>query len=233
MDQNKTTMSLKDFLTILFKHKWKILITFVTIVVTISIVTQTLLRSTRRRQRFLVKFGRENIYRSEVGQGGSWVSSSHEEMVNSEIQVLTSYDLIEKVVKTMDAELLFPAMAKRLLDKGRSGESLVAVAVPMFKGSLFVEGVKKSNVIQVSFQHESPRIAAQAVNLLVDFFKEKHLQVHSDPQSSFLEQQLKAYERCLEESENGLEVSNKSIRPYSLPEQRTLLLQQRKDLIPH
>ena len=227
MDQNKTTMSLKDFLTILFKHKWKILVTFVAIVVTITIVTQTLPPIYQATSTLLVKFGRENIYRSEVGQGGSWVSSSHEEMVNSEIQVLTSYDLIEKVVKTMEAELLFPAMAKKLLDKGRSGETLVAVAVPMFKGSLFVEGVKKSNVIQVSFEHESPRIAAQAVNLLVDLFKEKHLQVHSDPQSSFLEQQLTAYKRGLEESENSLEVYKQKYQTFSLPEQKTLLLQQR------
>jgi len=40
-----------------------------------------------------------------------------------------------------------------------------------------VEGIKKSNVIQVSFQHEDPRDAAEAVNLLVDFLTEKHLQV--------------------------------------------------------
>ena len=227
MEQNRTIMNLKDFLTILFKHKWKILVTFVAIVVTITIVTYTLPSIYQATSTLLVKFGRENLYRPEVGQGGSWVSSSHEEMVNSEIQVLTSYDLIEKVVKTMDAEFLYPVMAKKMWDKGKSGESLVAVAVPMFKGSLFVEGVKKSNVIQVSFQHESPRIATQAVNLLVDFFKEKHLQVHSDPQSSFLEQQLTAYEKGLEESENSLEVYKQKYQAFSLPEQKSLLLQQR------
>ena len=227
MEQNRTTMSLKDFLTILFKHKWKILITFVTIVVTITVVTLTLPSIYQATSTLLVKFGRENIYRSEMGDKSSWISLSSEEMVNSEIQVLTSHDLIENVVKTVGAERLYPVMAKRLRDKGRSGESLVAVAVPMFKGSLLVEGVKKSSVIQVSFEHEDPQIAAQAVNLLIDFFKEKHLQVHSAPQSSFLEQQLTAYERGLEESENNLETYKQKFQVFSLPEQRTLLLQQR------
>jgi uncharacterized protein involved in exopolysaccharide biosynthesis len=62
---------------------------------------------------------------------------------------------------------------------------------------------------------------------LVDFFKEKHLQVHSDPQSSFLEQQLTAYEKGLEESENSLEVYKQKYQAFSLPEQKSLLLQQR------
>ncbi len=219
--------SLRDFFTILFKHKWKILVTFVAVVATITIVTLKLPSIYQATSTLLVKFGRENIYRSEVGQTGSWVSLSHEEMVNSEIQILTSYDLIETVVKMMGAERLYPVMAKNVREKGGSEESLVAVAVPMFKGSLSVEGVKKSSVIQVSFEHESPGIAAQAVNLLVDLFKEKHLQVHSDPQSSFLEQQLTAYRTGLKESENSLEMYRQKHQAFSLPEQKTLLLQQR------
>jgi len=218
---------LRDFFTILFKHKWKILVTFVAIVVTITIVTLRLPTIYQATSTLLVKFGRENIYRSEVGQAGSWVSLSHEEMVNSEIQILTSDDLIETVVKKMGAERLYPVMTENFREKGGSGESLVTVAIPRFKGSLSVEGIKKSNVIQVSFQHESPGIAAQAVNLVVDLFREKHLQVHSDPQSSFLEQQLTAYGRGLKESENSLEAYRQEHQAFSLPEQKTLLLQQR------
>jgi uncharacterized protein involved in exopolysaccharide biosynthesis len=227
MEQNIQTSSMRDFLTILFKHKGKILITFVTIVVTITIVTLTLPPVYEAASTLLVKFGRENIYRSEVGERGSWISLGNEEMVNSEIQVLTSLDLIEKVVKAIGADRLYPVMAKVLRERGRSEESLVIAAVPKFKGSLSVEGVKKSNAIQVSFEHENPQIAAQAVNLLVDFFKEKHLQVYSDPQSPFLEQQLLTYEQSLEQSENDLEAYKQKFKVFSLPEQIRLLLEQR------
>jgi uncharacterized protein involved in exopolysaccharide biosynthesis len=224
MEQNRTTATIRDFLTVLFKHKWKILTTFVTVVITVTMVTWTIPKFYQATSTLLVKFGRENIYRSEVGERGSWLSVGHEEMVNSEVQILTSRDLIERVVTTMDPELLYPVMAKSLRDKGTSGESLVAAAVPVFRNSLSVQGAKKSNVVLVSFQHESPEIAAQAVNLLVDFYKEKHLQVHSDPKSSFLEQQLRAYERGLEESEDRLETYRQQHQTLSLPEQKTLLL---------
>jgi len=95
---------------------------------------------------------------------------------------------------------------------------------------LNIEGIKKSNVIEIAFQHEDPRMAAQAVNLLVEFFKEKHLQAYSDPKSSFLEQQLAAYDLKLKESQNQMEAFRQKHRVFSLEEQRSLLLKQRTEL---
>ena len=68
------------------------------------------------------------------------------------------------------------------------------------------------------------------MNLLVDLLKEKHLQVYSDPKSSFLEQQLSAYDQKLKESQNQLEAFKQKYRVFSLEEQRTLLLRQRTEL---
>jgi uncharacterized protein involved in exopolysaccharide biosynthesis len=48
-------------------------------------------------------------------------------------------------------------------------------AVQRFAKSLRVLGVRKSNVITVLFQHAKAEIAAKAVNLLVDNFRDKQL----------------------------------------------------------
>jgi uncharacterized protein involved in exopolysaccharide biosynthesis len=69
-------------------------------------------------------------------------------------------------------------------------------------------------------------VAARAVNLLVDDYKEKHLQVFSDPQSSFLEQQLAEYEQKLKQSESRMEAFKRENRIFSPEEQRSLLLKQ-------
>lgn len=227
MESNGTLLNRRDLLVVLFKHRWKILTIFATIVVIVPLVVWSMPDIYQATSTMLVKFGRENIYRSEVGERGSWVSLSHEEMVNSEVQILTSRDLIERVVEAVGPQLLYPEMVEGAREKGATVGSLADLAVPMFKASLFVEGVKKSNIIMVSFQHENPRIAAHAVNLLVDLFKEKHLQVHSEPKSSFLEQQLTIYERGLRESEDRLEAYRQQHQTFSLPDQKSLLLQQR------
>jgi uncharacterized protein involved in exopolysaccharide biosynthesis len=230
MEQQNQAGSLRDFLTVLFKHKYTILIIFVAVVITVTVGSFLLPPTYEAKSSLLIKFGREYIYRSEVGERVSdsrpSIPLNQEEVINSEIQILTSRDLIEKVITTLEVENIYPD----LVENPSKMMTPLQAAVLQFEEELSVEGIKKSNVIEISFQHKDPRIAAQAVNLLVDFLKEKHLQVYSDPKSSFLEQQLSAYEQRLKESQNQLEVFKQKYRVFSLEEQRTLLLKQRTDL---
>jgi uncharacterized protein involved in exopolysaccharide biosynthesis len=82
-------------------------------------------------------------------------------------------------------------------------------------------------LIAVSFRHEKASIATKAVNTLVEFFKEKHLQVFSDPKSSFLEAQLKEYEEKLKKSENTMGNFAQRNRVFSPEEEKAMLLKER------
>ena len=230
MEQQDQVNSLRDFLTVLFKHKYTILVTFLAVVSTVTIGSFLLAPTYEAKSSLLVKFGREYIYRPEVGERasnmGSMIPLNQEEVINSEVQILTSRDLIEKVIATAGVETVYPDLARNPSAKITPLEA----AIQQFEKALSVEGIKKSNVIEIAFQHKDPRVAAQAVNLLVDFFNEKHLQVYSDPKSSFLEQQLTAYDERLKESQDQLEAFKQKYRVFSLEEQRTLLLKQRADL---
>ncbi|MFH1703496.1 MAG: GNVR domain-containing protein [Nitrospirota bacterium] len=229
IEKQKKTGSLRDFMSILFKHKQKILVVFLATVITVTVGSFLIPPTYEAKSSLLVKFGREYIYQPEVGerpQDMRLIPLDQEEVINSEIQILTSRDLIEKVIRTLGIEKIYPELAK----SPSKNIAPIEKAILQFKKKLFTEGIKKSNVIQVSFQHKEPQIAAQAVNLLVDFFKEKHLQVFSDPRSSFLEQQLVTYEQKLKESENNLESFKQRHRVSSLDEQRSLFLKQRTDL---
>ena len=225
MERVAQTRGLRDFLTIPFKHKYKILVTFLATVAVVTAGSFLIAPTYEAKSTLLVKFGREHIHRPEAGES-AFIPLSQEEVINSEVQILSSQDLIEKVIKTIKAENLYPALAAA--PPGRV--PLLAAAVHRFEKNLTVEGIKKSNVIQVSFQHRDPTMAARVVNLLVDSLREKHLNVYSDPRSSFLEQQLGAFELRLRESQDRLEEFKQKNRVYSLEEQRTLLLHQRTGL---
>jgi uncharacterized protein involved in exopolysaccharide biosynthesis len=121
---------------------------------------------------------------------------------------------------------MYPDLAK---DQSRDKRSM-DVAVARFEQSLNVEDVMKSSVILVSFEHKNPKIASESVNLLVDYFREKHLQVFSSPQSSFLEGQVAVIRNKLLASETEMQSFKQKNRVYSLDEQRSLLLKQRTDL---
>lgn len=215
--------TLRDFLTVLFKHKYKILTVFFVIVCSVILGTFLLPPTYEAKSSLLVKFGREYIYRPEVGDKSPVIAVNHEEIVNSEISIITSRDLIEKVITSLTIQNIYPDLIKSPPSKTTPMEA----AVIIFQKKLRVEGVKKANIIEVAFQHEDPRIAAKAVNLLIDFYKVKHLQVYSGQESSFLDEQLVAYDKKLKESENNLESFKQNNQVFSLNEQRSLQLQQR------
>jgi len=218
---------LRDFLTVLFKRRRLILATFAAIVATVTVATFLLPPAYEAEARLLVRVGRENVYRSEVGSDQPQVLSfNNEEVINSETNILTSRDLIARVVSSLTVDQLYPGLAKHPPRRGTPQDA----AVQRLGRDLTVEGMRKSNVIRVSLRHEDPRMAAKGLNLLVEYFKEKHLQAYSDPQSSYLKEQLAAYAQRLERSQEGLEAFKQANRVFSLEEQRTLLLTQRAGL---
>ena len=224
--QESSGGSLRDFLAILFKRKAAILTIFLATVITVAVGSFLMAPTYEARSSLLVKFGREFIYRPEVGDKAPMISFNQEEAINSEINILTSQDIIERVIKTIGLENIYPELAKNPPARMTPLEA----AVIGFQKKLTAEGIKKSSVIEVSFQHQDPKVVARAVNLVVDFFKEKHLAVHSGTESTFLESQTDLYDQELKNSENRLEAFKQKNRVYSLDEQRSLLLRQRTEL---
>jgi uncharacterized protein involved in exopolysaccharide biosynthesis len=217
----------RDFLHVLFKHKAKILTIFIATVVTVTLGSFLIAPVYEATASLLVKIGREYITRPEVGDARNLpIVVNQEEMINSEIEILNKRELIEKVITTMGVSTIYPQLASNPPAKITPLEA----AVLQFSKDLTVEGVKKSSVISVSFQHRDPAVAAKALTLLIDFFREKHLEVFSNPQSSFLEKQLADYQQRLKESESALEAFKQQNQVYSLGEQRSLLLKQQVEL---
>ena len=218
--------NLRDFLTVLFKHKSKIIFIFLSIVIIVTVVTFLLPPVYEAKSSLMVKIGRENIYNPEVGDINPILSINTEEVLNSEISILTSRDLFEKVITTLKIENIYPDLIK----SPPANMTPLDAAIILFGKNLSAEGIKKSNVINVTFQNKDPLIAAKAVNLLVDYFREKHLQVYSNTKSSFLDKQLAVYDQKLKQAATSLEDYKQKNHIYSLDEQRTLLLKQRTEL---
>lgn len=223
MDERRETNSVRDLLTILFKYKKRIITTFFVVVLAVAAVSFLMTPLYEARSSFLVKFGREYYFTPETPSETRPVSFAppREELLNSEIQILTNHDLIERVVMAIGIKALYPAFLVSIPKEE---------AISRFKQDLTAEVVKKTNVLEVAFRHKDPALAARSVNLLVDLFREKHLEVLSDPKSSFLEAQLASYAQRLQNTEERLDAFKKEHGVFSLEEQRALLLQQRMTL---
>ena len=226
MEEQHQTYSLRDLLAILFKHKYKILIPFVVIAIgTVVVAKLTTQKQFVARAVLMVKFGREFQPVSEMpGQGPPGINQ--DAIINTEMQILTGSDLAKKLLETAGVYNLYPDLAKSQV----TGLALQETASLQFRQNLFVKPVPKTNLIEVYYRHDNPVVAAKAVNQLVDLFQEKHLQVFSENKTPFLEEQEKAYQEKLKESENRLTGFRQKYEVYALDDQKGLLIKQRADL---
>jgi uncharacterized protein involved in exopolysaccharide biosynthesis len=179
------------------------------------------------RSSLILKLGRENIFRPEVGEPSRIVEFNKEAALESEISIITSKELVRQVVSALGVEKVYP----EYLDPEENINDPLEKSVGTFSRDLSANTLKGSNVIEVSYLNPRPQVAAEALNLLIEKLKEKHLQVFSDPKASFLTQQLRDYQKQLEQSEENLQAfKHRHDLSSPLLEQQSRLLNQRADL---
>ena len=218
--------SLRDLVTLLAKHKWKILTGFLGTVGAVMTVSFFMAPIYEAQTSLMVKMGREHMYRSEVGANAPPVSFDQERIVESEIQILTSRDLVRRVLEVIALEDMYPDLVKH----PPRGITPLEAGIREMQDNLAIVKAKDSNVIKIALQHENPQIAKKALALLVTFFTEKHLEVFSTPKATFLEKQVVMYQQKLNESKTNLQNYKQKHGLSSLEEERRLVLEQRRDL---
>ncbi len=211
-------------MTIFFKRKLMILAVFFGTVTTVTFGTFLMTPTYEAESTLMVKMGREHVYQPEVGSATPAISFDQERVVESEMQILQSRDLLARVIESIGVENIYPDF--------ESGEDRVIHlenSITQMQKDLSIAGVKNSNVIRVAFQHHDPEMAAKAVNLLIDFLLERHLQIFSNPRAGFLESQVAARQESLNDARDTLQDFKQRHGLSSLQEEQRLLLAQRRD----
>lgn len=221
-------MTVTDAIRIIFRYRRNIILTFLTVLTAVAAVTFLMKPVYEAKASLLVKMLKEDSSRPRMtpDDGSLPLTLTQDEIINTEIQIITGRELTQKVITALQVARIYPAIAAN----AKNEAAMMDQAVRAFQSSLKVYGVRKSNVITISFQHTDPQIAAKAVNLLVDDFQAKHLELHSDPQSSFIGTEVSDLKQKLNSSQKELQEYEQNHRAFSLDEQRSLLLNQRVQL---
>lgn len=210
--------SLRDFLHVIFKRKNQILLFFIITVFTVAIGTFVMKPTYEANAQILVKMGRENLYVPPNSTNSQIINVNRDNQINSEIELLKSQSLAETVIKSLGHDSIYEGIEYQ--------ESVLK-----FQKSLSVAGIKKSDVIAISFKHSDPKMAAKIVNTLSNAYLEEHLLIHKNPQSyNFFEDQSQVLKTKLEQSEAALETLKQQNQVTDLDEQQKLLLKHIADL---
>jgi uncharacterized protein involved in exopolysaccharide biosynthesis len=214
---------LQDLMMVISRQWRKMAAVFLATVVTAGIGTLLQTPIYEATSTLMVKFGRQNIYRTEVGDHRFFVNDDWETIIAAELQILNSRDLLQDVLLSLGVEKVYPDIAENAPDE----TTALSAAVGLLENSLSIQGVADSNVIGVSFRHPAPETTATVVNQIVDLFQEKHVLLFGDPQATtFLEEKVSTYKKMLDESEEQLKNYQLENEAFELEEQRTQLLRQ-------
>jgi uncharacterized protein involved in exopolysaccharide biosynthesis len=233
-------VSLRDFLNVIFKRKFQILLFFLVTFSTVAFATLLARPTYQAVAQVLVKIGRENIYVPETGSSNPVVSINREEQINSEIEILKSPSLVKEVVESVGPTVIYPQLAAQkpgilasMLSAAKDQEAALPVEKAMLtlQKQLDVQGIKKSNIIEVSFKHHDPQMAAFVVNTLARRYLNRHVEVYKTPHSyEFFQQQSELLKKKLTAAEDRLKELKERYNITMLADQQKILFQRAQDI---
>jgi uncharacterized protein involved in exopolysaccharide biosynthesis/Mrp family chromosome partitioning ATPase len=246
------SLTIRDFVYVLFRHKWKMVFFFFLVVclaVTATLVSSPIYRS---EAKLLLKIGRESVSLDPTATTGPIMSVSQSRLseINSEIEILRGRDLIEKVIDSVGCDQL---LMKPQTTDGRSSSmpwlqsiksflrwpkdvlKRIGMSEPLSEReqilfgiveNLYVGAEKDSNIIKISYSAKSPETAQRVVSEVINLSLEKHIAAHRTPGSyEFFVEQTAHLKDKLKASEDKLKALKNKVGITSIEQQQTILLE--------
>jgi uncharacterized protein involved in exopolysaccharide biosynthesis len=212
-------LNARGLASVLFRKKWLVLAAFVTAAAAAVSFAVFLPDKYESRMKLLVRNMRAD---APVSAGTEAPATDRgevsESQIVSEIELLKSRDLLEKLVR--QANLAEPAA-----DPAASYEKNVEKAVLKLEKDLQITPVKKASIIEVAYTSGAPETAHSVLKQLSELYLEKHLQVHHPPGAyDFFRNQANSYEQELRMSENRLSDFQQRQEVVAIQQQKEMIL---------
>ena len=215
MDKNTVTptdesadISLRDLVTPLFRRKRILVATFLSVLGATILLAALVGPIFTSRMTILVNRERLDPLMTPEATTQLITTSTPitEEEINSEVELLTSRDVLEKVVLANGLDRPDKRWSLgSLLHPNETKEDRVARVVKNLAKQIKVEAVTKTNLIQVKYSSFDPQLAYGVLKSLGEFYTQKHVAVHRPAGSyEFFARETKRYHDALVQAEANL-----------------------------
>jgi polysaccharide biosynthesis transport protein len=166
-------ISLGDVYYIIFRHKWKIILASLAGVVAAAGIYFFRPPPYQSEAELLVKYVPESTQLTLPGEDQKVMMPDPrgDDIINSEIQILTSLDTVAQAVTNIGAS--------NILVKAGAAANPIAAAVYVRNNLEAVPADKDSSVIVVTYKSSNPQIVQPVLQEIVNEYFAKHYQIHS------------------------------------------------------
>jgi len=225
------SLSLRDGAGALFRRRGLVVFIFAAVVLGTAVVTFLLPNKYDSRMKILVKNQRVDVAITAEQTSGAAAPTVENEVsenqINSEIELLTSKDLLTQVV----TDCGLASTEKSWFWRSAPPQAvMVETAVNRLTKDLVITPVRKANVITISYSSNSPQVSAAVLQKLGELYLEKHLKLNHPPGASdFFTQRADEYQTQLRQAEQQMTSFQQSNNLVVLSQQKELTLQKTAD----
>ena len=235
--EKSTTYTPRDILTIGFRRR-RLLIACAAVTVVATVLAAWILPRFKGESKLMLVTERVdpvvNTSTGETSPGLAVQPVITDEDLKSEVELLTSYDLLQQVVRDAHPEktaekhpLGFLFAWQRWFTTPAQRE---AAMVQKLNSNLSVDVVKGSNVILVEYKNHDPVVAKRVLDKLVGLYLQRHLAVHRPVgQYQFFQQQADQYQQNLNKAEAALSSFATTYGTVNPAADRDIVLQKMND----
>ncbi len=229
----RAAFTLRDGLASAFFHRKVIVISLLLPVLAALAIAPRFPLLYTAEARLMVLFSREQSGAQDLMMSQSMVSVDGLRATETEVGILRSSEVIQRMIAEVGAETLFPELARRRylgLLPPYPVEARRQYATEMAQKRIRVVTPSNSNLVTVSFEHENRETALEAIQSLVDIYLDHRFKVFENARSPYL---LKEAEKYLHDLRNTEQRFAELRSRYSLIDikQETLLAVNQMDSI--
>jgi uncharacterized protein involved in exopolysaccharide biosynthesis len=194
-----------DFIALLWRERFLMLGVFL-VVLALGLAAAFSMKTLYAAQSsLLVRLSQEYVYEPSAGDAARGAVPEPDQVLSSEVEILSSAQVKERVLDRIGLPRVFPALGKGYdaASPDEKREKMGKAVAAMEKG-LKVVTAPGAPIVRLSYEHPDPRMAALVLNTLLDEYLVYRRSILLDPTAP-LEEQRKAFEARLAEADEAYE----------------------------
>jgi uncharacterized protein involved in exopolysaccharide biosynthesis len=194
-----------DFIALLWRERFLMLGVFL-VVLALGLAAAFSMKTLYAAQSsLLVRLSQEYVYEPNAGDAARGAVPEPDQVLSSEVEILSSAQVKERVLDRIGLPKVFPAIGRGYDDASPDEKrEKMGKAVAAMEKSLKVVTAPGAPIVRLSYEHPDPQMAALVLNTLLDEYLVYRRSILLDPTAP-LEEQRKAFQARLAEADEAYE----------------------------
>jgi len=211
-DNEPQAMAPGDIYFILFRHKWKIILLALAGIAAAAAYWWFYPPPFQSEAKLFVRYVLDNHSVNTDAKNAQMTSPDNmgQSIINSEMEILTSYDLAEEAAKDVGP-------GKILAKYGGGNDPTKAAEI--IKKNLVIESPKQDSVIHLAYMNGDPTVVQPVLSEIINDYLDKHVQVHESSMSDdYLSQETAQLRSQIDETDSELREAKNAAGIISVPD---------------